>query len=218
MEPAASPLVGAMRALVEILAAPQPESEEWVRRRDAAVSEVQLMDRPPVPDDYSPEEIEANDCRVMEQAVQRARSALLEAVQKIRSMNGDPRLASTFLQAAGFLIMDGAPLERLGRAEETLARMWPLLGDVEDSNLRKALCDARQFCKVTHHTIMGDGILPTFHVALERLRARTRFQGQPQVLAFEPVAGRFLITSREIFERDRPFELGPEHVLFMMTA
>lgn len=218
MEPAVSPLVGAMRALIEILVAPQPASEDWIRRRDAAVEEVNLLDRPPVPDDYGPEEIEANDCRAMELTAERARYATLEAAQKIRSVNGDPRLASAFLQAAGHLIMDGAPLDRLGRAEETLARMWPLVGDVEDPNLLKTLCDARQFCKVNHHTIIGDGILTTFHVALERLKARTRFQGQPQVLAFEPVAGRFLITSKEIFERDRPFELGPEHVLFMTTT
>jgi hypothetical protein len=95
--------------------------------------------------------------------------------------------------------------------------MLPLVGDIDDPALRKEVAEAHQFCKVRNFVIHCDSLIETFQCTLERLRQRARHQKEAQVLAFEPVGGRFLITSWEIFERDHPFELGPEHVLFVAT-
>lgn len=216
MEAASNPYIGAMRALAEILVSPA-DSEDWIRRRDAAVREVETHSRPTVADDYRPEEIEANDERQMQRTAEGARTAAIQAAERIRSMNGDPRLEVALMEAAGHLVMPGTPVERLQRAEETINKKMPLIIDVEDSSLRKTLMRAYQFCKVRNLVIHSYGELGLLECAIERVRLRARRQNQPQVLAFEPVGGKFLITSQEIFERDRPFELGPEHVVFITT-
>jgi hypothetical protein len=63
--------------------------------------------------------------------------------------------------------------------------------------------------------IHADDPIGTLECAIDRVRTRARHQNKPQVLAFEPIGGRFLIMSQEGFERDHPYELGPEHVLFI---
>lgn len=217
MDPQASPYVKALRKLVSVLQE-HTRSVDYENRRCDAIFEVNRAFPPPSGDDYTPREVEAGDALQIKEIAARARQKLQAALDRLRPMRCPPKLLAALEEAhrvlSGGMEDEGLQeaMQRLEAAEKAAFRGATLVEDLELEDDRELVSEARRAMKVRKTAVTGD-LVERLEFSISRVIGRSRYTGQPQVLAYDPKAARFVVMALDSYTQDSPFGLGPEHIL-----